>query len=69
MIDPVCKNLLSQVGGTSGSALRTMKVFSPFDKAMRGVDTAIKKAVEEMGSSQARVKVQTVIEKMRQAAG
>jgi hypothetical protein len=30
------------------------------------IDFLVKKAVEEMGSSQARVKVQVVIEKMRQ---
>ncbi|HEX7319440.1 MAG TPA: hypothetical protein VF399_03670 [bacterium] len=41
-----------------------------FVQALRTViDFLVKKAVEEMGSSQARVKVQTVIEKMRQSTG
>jgi len=40
-----------------------------FVQALRTIiDFLVKKAVEEMGSSQARVKVQTVIEKMRQAS-
>lgn len=39
-----------------------------FVQALRSIiDFLVKKAVEEMGSSQARVKVQVVIEKMRQA--